>query len=91
MCESVAEAKPLNVTEFPKLQRQIVRQANREAASLLSIEALAKQIVELSSGTASPEKLEHIQQYAEAMMYNIEDTRERLGRLAASVNDMSAG
>lgn len=36
-----------SVEQFPTLQKKVVRQVNREAASLLAIEALANQIMDL--------------------------------------------
>ncbi|WP_412497265.1 hypothetical protein [Vibrio fluvialis] len=89
MCQSVVETRQPSLVLLRTTQNRIVRQTNREAACLLSVEALARQITELSSGKPSEEKLELIQQYAEAMLYTLEDARERLAKLAAEVNDIS--
>ncbi|KYO58431.1 hypothetical protein [Vibrio parahaemolyticus] len=74
--------------ELPKMQRQVVRQVNREAAALLAVEALAEKITDLSQGTPTAERLDQIQQYAEAMLYNLEDARARLGGIALTINDI---
>ena len=78
-----------SVEQFPTLQKKVVRQVNREAASLLAIEALANQIMDLSSSNMSRGKAELIQQYAEAITYNLEHARDRLGRFAINLNDIS--
>ncbi|EGQ7740946.1 hypothetical protein CS268_RS23400 [Vibrio parahaemolyticus] len=87
--DSLPDTQVISMNQLPKLQRRVVKQVNREAASLLAVEALARQITDLSHGQMSPEKIDQIQQYAEAIMYNLEDARERMGRIALIVNDVT--
>lgn len=87
--DSLPDTNVLPLSQLPTLQRKVVKQVNREAASLLAVEALARQITDLSHGKMTPEKLDHIQQYAEAIMYNLEDARARMGQIALGLNDIT--
>ncbi|HDY8168891.1 TPA: hypothetical protein RQK98_004220 [Vibrio vulnificus] len=87
--DSLPDTNVLCLNQLPTLQKKVVKQVNREAASLLAVEALARQITDLSHGNMTPEKLDQIQQYAEAIMYNLEDARERMGRIALCLNDVT--
>lgn len=87
--DSLPSTNVLRLNQLPTLQRKVVKQVNREAASLLAVEALARQIADLSNSRMTPEKLDQIQQYAEAMMYNLEDARERMGKIAITLNEVS--
>ncbi|NAW78348.1 hypothetical protein CAG61_08395 [Vibrio sp. V34_P3A8T189] len=86
---SLTETNLISPEQLPSLQKKLVRKVNREAASLLAVEALAKQITELSHGRMNPQKLDQIQQYAEAIMYNLEDARERMTSIALGLNELS--
>ncbi len=87
--DSLPDTNVLCLNQLPTLQKKVVKQVNREAASLLAVEALARQITDLSHGKMTPEKLDQIQQYAEAIMYNLEDARERMGRIALCLNEVT--
>lgn len=70
-------------------QRLVVRTINREAAKMMAIEALARQMTELSSSNMTAEKIDHLQLCAEAVLYQIEDARKVLADIACHVNDLA--
>ena len=70
-------------------QRAVVRTLNREGAKWMAIEALARQMTDISSGNMTADKIEHLQLCAEAILYHVEDARKAVADIACHVHDLA--
>lgn len=70
------------------LQTQVVRKLNREAASFLAVRAMAREIIEVSSGSPTQARMDEISKLAEALQYTIEDASARMNTFVTNIHDM---